>query len=105
MTPRVLVIGCKFGLVEAALQNFGAQPVTWVAAGIVQILRDCPVISLAGIGVALHDTTRERVVGGIAVKASHVSIHLKDRESDAGGIAEFVVKLIPTFFTPKEVVC
>ena len=104
MTPRVLVIRCKFGIVEAVPQNFGAQPVTWVEAGIVQVLRDFPVISLAGIGVGLHDKTRERVVGGIAVKASHVSIRLKDIESDAGGIPEFLVKLIPTFFTPKEVV-
>lgn len=50
MTPRVLVMGRKPGIVEAVHEKFGAQPVTWAEAGteadILQALQDLSLIHI-----------------------------------------------------------
>ena len=103
MTPRVLVMGRKPGIVEAVHEKFGAQPVTWAEAGteadILQALQDYPDIRLAAMGAGLDDDTRGRPIAVIAAARPDVTIHLEDRASGPGGMAEFVVKLISTFLT------
>ena len=105
MTPRVLVMGRKPGIVEAVHEKFGAQPVTWAEAGteadILQALQDYPDIRLAAMGAGLDDVTRGRLIAVIAAQRTDVTIHLKDRASGPGGMAEFVVKLISTFLTKE----
>ena len=107
MTPRVLVVGRKRGIFEAVHQKFGVQPAISAEGGneadIVQASRDHLDIRLAAMGTGRDDTTRGRLMGVIEEKAPLVSIHLKDRERGAGGMADFVVKRISTFLTPKEV--
>ena len=103
MTPRVLVMGRKPGIVEAVHEKFGAQPVTWAEAGteavILQALQDYPDIRLAAMGAGLDDDTRGRLIAVIAAARPDVTINLKDRASGPEGMAEFVVKLISTFLT------
>ena len=103
MTPRVLVMGRKPGIVEAVHEKFGAQPVTWAEAGteadILQALQDYPDIRLAAMGAGLDADTRGRLIAVIAAARPDVTINLKDRASGPEGMAEFVVKLISTFLT------
>lgn len=103
MTPRVLVMGRKPGIVEAVHEKFGPQPVTWAEAGtevdILKALQGYPDIRLAAMGAGLDDETRGRLIAVIAAARPDVTIHLKDRASGPGGTAEFVVKLISTFLT------
>ena len=103
MIPRVLVMGRKPGLVKAVHEKFGPQPVTWAEAvtevDILKALQCCPDIRLAGMGAGLDYDTRRRLIGVITAARLNVTIHLKDRASGPGSMAELVVKLIATFLT------
>ena len=83
--------------------DIGANPVTWAEAGtevdILKSLQGYPDIRLAAMGAGLDDVTRGRLIAVIAAARPDVTIHLKDRASGPGGMAEFVVKLISTFLT------
>ena len=78
MTPRVLVMGRKPGIVEAVHEKFGAQPVTWAYIQSVAMLPRYPFGRYGGgVGLRYARTSDRRDHR----RAPNVTIHLKDRAS------------------------
>ena len=109
MTPHSLPMGRKPRVFEKTVhQIFGAPPVSCDMAryelDIVQALKNYSYIRLVAMGVVLSDAARGHLIDIIAEKASLVHLRLKDRESSSGGMEELLVKIIPTFRAPRELV-
>ena len=69
-----------------------------------QALENHSYIRLAAMGARLSDAVRGNLIDVIAEKASLVYLRFKDRESSSGCTKELLVKFIPTFRAPKELV-
>ena len=109
MTPHSLLMGRKPRVFEEAMhQIFAAQPVSCNVArnelDIVQALKNHSYIRLAAMGARLSNAVRGHLIDVIAEKASIVYLRLKERESSSGGMEELLVKFIPTFRAPRELV-
>ena len=109
MTPHSLLMGHKPRVFQEAVhQIFGAPPVSCDVArselDIVQALKNHSYIRLPAMETRLSDAMRGHLIDVIAEKAFLVNLRLKDRESISGGMEELLVKFIPTFRAPRELV-
>lgn len=94
MKPVVLLVGKLPGIVGHLADELEDLPIRWLGAHdhgeVVYQLEHEPGIALVIMGAGIEDAIRGDLVGVIAAIRPDVSIHLKDRSSGPGGMADFV---------------
>ncbi|MGR3626629.1 MAG: hypothetical protein ACU0A0_10110 [Limimaricola sp.] len=98
MKPVILLVGRLPGAVETVARALGDLPVEWLGAHdraeVIRQLDTEPAITCVVIGAGLDDQLRGDLVGVIASRRPDITIHLKDRASGPGGMADFARQVV-----------
>ncbi|WP_341211709.1 hypothetical protein [uncultured Limimaricola sp.] len=98
MKPVILLVGRLPGVDETVARELQDMPVEWLGAHdrdeVARQLEAEPAIACVVMGAGLDDRIRGELIGVIASRRPDITIHLKDRASGPGGMADFVRRVV-----------